>query len=88
MKKQAEKQQFRRMQVKNNKTVPIELYIHIPFCAKKCDYCDFLSWPAGDTAQKAYVEALLSEIRGIPQEERAGREVVSVFIGGGTPSLL
>ncbi len=74
--------------MKNNKTVPIELYIHIPFCAKKCDYCDFLSWPAGDTAQKAYVEALLSEIRGIPQEERAGREVVSVFIGGGTPSLI
>lgn len=74
--------------MKNNKTVPIELYIHIPFCAKKCDYCDFLSWPAGDTAQKAYVEALLSEIRGIPQEERADREVVSVFIGGGTPSLI
>lgn len=74
--------------MKSNKAVPTELYIHIPFCAKKCDYCDFLSWPAADTVQKAYVEALLAEIRGISQEESNGREIVSVFIGGGTPSLI
>ncbi len=37
----------------------MELYIHIPFCVKKCQYCDFLSFPAGEDVQNAYVEALL-----------------------------
>ena len=69
----------------------LELYIHIPFCVKKCDYCDFLSAPADRGTQKAYVDALLREIQGYG---RAGKEnaifpdVSSVFIGGGTPSIL
>lgn len=74
------------MEAKNNKTASMEIYIHIPFCAKKCEYCDFLSGPAGGKEQSAYVQALLKEIRAA--EEGQGRSVSSIFIGGGTPSLL
>ena len=74
------------MEAKNNKTASMEIYIHIPFCAKKCEYCDFLSGPAGGKEQRAYVQALLKEIRAA--EEGQGRGVSSIFIGGGTPSLL
>ena len=70
-----------------NKTDLLELYIHIPFCVKKCLYCDFLSAPAGEEVRERYVEALLTEIRGRGREY-AGRPVSSVFFGGGTPSLL
>ena len=65
---------------------PLELYVHIPFCVKKCAYCDFLSGPAGEKEQEAYVQALLEEIR--HTEEGRDQEVVSIFLGGGTPSLL
>ena len=41
----------------------LELYVHIPFCVKKCGYCDFVSAPAADVVQDAYVKALLQEIR-------------------------
>lgn len=63
------------------------LYIHIPFCARKCRYCDFLSLPAGEGIHREYVNSLLEEIK---QQGMAcrGRQVASVFIGGGTPSLL
>lgn len=74
------------MEAKNNKTASMGIYIHIPFCAKKCEYCDFLSGPAGGKEQRAYVQALLKEIRAA--EEGQGRSVSSIFIGGGTPSLL
>lgn len=65
----------------------LELYIHIPFCVRKCAYCDFLSAPAEEAVQAAYVEQLLEEIR---QSEALGEsyEVSSVFFGGGTPSIL
>ncbi len=63
----------------------LQLYIHIPFCIRKCDYCDFLSFPASREVQKAYLEALISQIR---QSEHGGKRVSSIFIGGGTPSLL
>lgn len=69
--------------MKNN---PLELYVHIPFCVKKCDYCDFLSGPATKEVQEAYVKAVLQEIQNLPEEN--GREVSSVFIGGGTPSAI
>lgn len=65
---------------------PMEIYIHIPFCIKKCDYCDFLSGPSGTAEQAAYVQALLGEISAVT--EGKGRSVSSVFIGGGTPSVL
>ena len=65
----------------------IEVYIHIPFCVKKCDYCDFLSFASDDDTKLAYVKVLVQEIE---QEalKYAGRSVCSVFIGGGTPSAL
>lgn len=68
-------------------TSDIELYFHIPFCVRKCSYCDFLSAPADDVTKAAYMRALAQEA-----EERApeyaGRSVISVFIGGGTPSTV
>ena len=65
----------------------LELYIHIPFCVKKCQYCDFLSFPADEDTQNAYVEALLSEIAYYGPKCR-GYLVSTVYIGGGTPSWL
>jgi putative oxygen-independent coproporphyrinogen III oxidase len=62
------------------------LYLHIPFCERKCEYCDFTS-VAGDTGSGAYMEALGAEVRRIG--ERLGRLTLdTVFIGGGTPSLV
>lgn len=72
--------------MRNKERIPLELYVHIPFCVRKCEYCDFLSGPAGKETQKSYVQALLKEIQG--SEDAPDREIVSVFIGGGTPSLL
>ena len=65
----------------------MELYVHIPFCVKKCAYCDFLSFPQGEEIQRRYVEKLMEEIRTVS----AGfhdTPVSSVFVGGGTPSVL
>ena len=73
--------------MKNRKeNSPMEIYIHIPFCIRKCDYCDFLSGPSGPKEQTDYVQALLREIQAA--EEGEGRSVSSIFIGGGTPSVL
>lgn len=66
---------------------PLELYVHIPFCERKCLYCDFLSAPARETVRERYVEALRSEIAGRGEEYRDAL-VTSVFLGGGTPLLL
>ena len=66
--------------------MPISLYIHIPFCQKKCLYCDFLSAPAEIDLQERYFHTLLSEISTAAENYR-DREVITVFIGGGTPSL-
>lgn len=63
------------------------LYIHIPFCVRKCEYCDFLSWSAGEEEREQYVEALLLEIESY-REFAKGYRVSTVFIGGGTPSVL
>ena len=63
------------------------IYIHIPFCVRKCRYCDFLSFPAAEREKDRYVQALLEEIR--REAERYQDAVVdSVFIGGGTPTVL
>ena len=73
--------------MKNRKeNSPMEIYIHIPFCIRKCDYCDFLSGPSEPEEQADYVQALLREIQAV--EEGEGRSVSSIFIGGGTPSVL
>ncbi len=65
----------------------LEIYIHIPFCIKKCSYCDFLSAPATEQTVESYMAALFAEIEGKSGKYR-DRRVVSVFIGGGTPSRL
>lgn len=65
----------------------LSIYIHIPFCIKKCKYCDFLSYPASEWEQEAYVVLLLMEIekQSIFYDDY---QVVSIFFGGGTPSIL
>lgn len=65
----------------------MQLYIHIPFCMKKCEYCDFLSFPADESTQNAYVEALLREIA-YYGSKCLDYLVTTVYIGGGTPSWL
>ena len=63
------------------------LYVHIPFCIRKCSYCDFLSFPCGAQGQKRYAEALAGEMK-CWQERIHHHNVDTVFIGGGTPSVL
>ena len=65
----------------------IEIYIHIPFCVKKCDYCDFLSAPCDDETKKKYVDALCREIEWA-KDCLKEYQVDTIFIGGGTPSIL
>ncbi len=65
----------------------LELYIHIPFCIRKCAYCDFLSFAAPERIYEEYVAKLIEEIYG----QSAGFQdycVTTVFLGGGTPSVL
>jgi oxygen-independent coproporphyrinogen-3 oxidase len=65
----------------------LRLYVHVPFCAKKCDYCDFLSGPSDEESIKSYFEALYKEIKSY--EGRTHDYIVSsIFIGGGTPSCV
>lgn len=63
----------------------LSIYIHIPFCVRKCLYCDFLSFPMGDT--ESYVNCLRREIT-LRAPALKKYRVISVFFGGGTPSLL
>ncbi len=64
-----------------------ELYIHIPFCERKCAYCDFLSFPAGEDLRSEYVNALKHEIAAASGNFK-GKIIRSVFFGGGTPTVL
>lgn len=63
------------------------LYIHIPFCDHKCIYCDFYSIITSDNIA-AYKEVLLKEISHYAKLHSADREIISIFFGGGTPSLM
>ena len=71
--------------MKNKKE--LELYVHIPFCVKKCAYCDFLSAPASGRERTAYVDALTREIRS-RKNDYGDYRVSTIFLGGGTPSIL
>lgn len=71
----------------DNTKLELGLYLHIPFCVKKCDYCDFLSAPATIEEKKGYINALLTEIRSY-QGRTADYIVPTIFFGGGTPSCL
>jgi putative oxygen-independent coproporphyrinogen III oxidase len=66
---------------------PLSLYVHIPWCVRKCPYCDFNSHEArGEAPEQDYVQALIADLElALPQIW--GRRVYSVFFGGGTPSL-
>ena len=66
---------------------PLSIYIHIPFCIRKCLYCDFLSQPADEKMQEEYVNCLIEEIKR-ESKRFAGHVVNTVFVGGGTPSVL
>ena len=66
---------------------PLSLYIHVPFCAAKCAYCDFASYPGREADWARYFDALWAEMAGW-QGRLDGREVVTAFIGGGTPTLV
>ena len=69
------------------RTNPIGLYLHIPFCIKKCSYCDFCSYPGLDEqTRKKYISQLINEICSYKREEKIA--VDTIFFGGGTPSLL
>lgn len=63
------------------------LYLHIPFCVKKCNYCDFLSFPAKEALKDEYVKALAMEMQ-LWKDKVSNDAVDTIFIGGGTPSLL
>ena len=67
---------------------PLSLYIHVPWCVRKCPYCDFNSHKAEEHIPEAeYVQALLDDLAAdLPYVQ--GREIQTIFIGGGTPSLL
>lgn len=65
----------------------LELYLHIPFCVKKCNYCDFLSFPGDAQLQRDYAQALMREIEYYGSLMRE-RSVSTIYIGGGTPSWL
>ena len=68
-------------------TPPLSLYIHLPWCVRKCPYCDFNSYAVRDALpEAAYVEALARDIES-QAVEVSGRPIVSIFFGGGTPSL-
>ena len=62
------------------------IYIHVPFCLRKCSYCDFYSVTAQEL-QTAYVDALLTQLQ-TEQEKCREYLVDTVYLGGGTPSLL
>ena len=66
---------------------PLALYLHIPFCAAKCAYCDFASYPGREDVWQRYTDALADELQSW-KSVLAGYEVRTVFFGGGTPSLL
>ena len=64
------------------------IYVHIPFCAKKCNYCDFYSLASGEDEKKAYVEALKREIREVSKNVNDEYRVYTIYFGGGTPSII
>ena len=64
------------------------IYVHIPFCAKKCNYCDFYSLASSEDEKIAYIEALKSEIREASKKVSDEYRVYTIYFGGGTPSII
>ncbi len=75
---------------------PMGIYIHIPFCAKKCEYCDFVSFAGKEEKMLAYTESLRKELEMVgkqnAQDQQEGKddllEIETIYLGGGTPSFL
>ena len=66
---------------------PLSLYVHLPWCVQKCPYCDFNSYQAPmHTLRRRYLDALLADLS-VEAARAGGRKIISVFLGGGTPSL-
>ena len=62
--------------------------MHIPFCARKCNYCDFYSLASGEDEKKSYIEALKREIKEVSKKVSADYQVYTIYFGGGTPSII
>ncbi|MCZ6832978.1 MAG: radical SAM protein, partial [Acidobacteria bacterium] len=77
---------------------PAGIYLHLPFCASRCSYCAFTTVPDHEGTRAEYVESLAEEIRRVARHGRSmggvtlpaqhGRRISTVYLGGGTPSLL
>ena len=72
---------------------PLSIYVHVPFCVKKCAYCDFASFPNREGQWRQYFDAIVAEIRLWSENTDFGLlksrfHVQSLFIGGGTPTLV
>lgn len=63
------------------------IYVHIPFCVKRCDYCDFISYPNKFEAQEEYIKKLIEEIED-NKDLLKNNEITTIYIGGGTPSSI
>lgn len=66
---------------------PLSLYIHIPFCKRKCSYCDFVSVAKPFSFQASYIDALIDEMK-LQCEISSSHKIDTIYIGGGTPSFL
>ena len=76
------------MKLPLSKLPPLSLYVHFPWCVRKCPYCDFNSYTLqGQLPEAQYVDALLRDLA-TQAPSVSGREVISIFLGGGTPSLI
>lgn len=74
--------------ITNTDKKQIGMYVHIPFCVRKCSYCDFLSAPADELTKQRYADTLIDEIRAMPTLKGEEYALKSIFFGGGTPSVL
>ena len=77
-----------RNKIMDRKEQELELYVHIPFCVRKCGYCDFLSGTAEESTREAYLLALAGEIRRAGQDAEGCRAGQRVFSGAETPTVL
>ncbi len=67
---------------------PTSLYVHLPFCRRRCTYCDFAISVSGPNLQDRYLDALLAELRFVSRTALADEPLKTIHLGGGTPSLL
>lgn len=90
-KQELREKKYKKWEIKTVKTGMespyLGIYIHIPFCSRKCDYCDFVSYSMNEEAQHKYLNALFGEIDMVA-ERYAKKEFNTLYIGGGTPSFV